>query len=80
MRVNTLWLVRKLGDFSAEYIGEDDIVVLIQDGVLRFPSREGWYVCREDAEARGIEVPEKATKSYDEIVELIERAERVIVW
>lgn len=78
--VNTLWLVRKLGDFSSELLSDNDIVVLIQDGVLRWPTRKGWYVCREDAIARGLKVPEDIMKSYDEIVDLIEKAERVIVW
>jgi len=78
--VNTLWLVRKLGDFSSELLSDDDIVILIQDGVLRWPTRKGWYVCKEDAVARGLKVPENIMKSYDEIVDLIERAKRVIVW
>ena len=78
--VNTLWLVRKLGDFSSELLSDEDIVILIQDGVLRWPTRKGWYVCREDAVARGLKVPEEMMKSYEEIVELIEKARRVIVW
>ncbi len=78
--VNTLWLVRKLGDFSSELLSDDDIVILIQDGVLRWPTRKGWYVCKEDALARGLKVPEEVMKSYDEIVGLIEEAKRVIVW
>jgi len=52
MKVNTLWLVRKLGDFSSSFLNEEDVVVLIQDGVLRHPSRERWFLCKEDAEAR----------------------------
>ncbi len=78
--VNTLWLVRKLGDFSSELLSDNDIVILIQDGVLRWPTRKGWFVCKEDATARGLKVPEDIMKSYDEIVELIEKSERVIVW
>ncbi len=78
--VNTLWLVRKLGDFSSELLSDNDIVILIQDGVLRWPTRKGWFVCKEDAAARGLKVPEDIMKSYDEIVELIEKSERVIVW
>jgi len=80
MSVNTLWLVRKLGDFSSDSLEEGDVVILIQDGVLRFPSREGWFACREDAEARGLSLPPEATKSYEEIVELMEKAKKVIVW
>ncbi|MEN3027691.1 MAG: sulfurtransferase TusB [Aquificaceae bacterium] len=78
--VKTLWLVRKLGDFSSDLLEEGDLVVLIQDGVLRFPTRKGWYACREDAQARGIKLPENLTKSYEEIGELIVKCERVVVW
>ncbi len=78
--VNTLWLVRKLGDFSSELLSDNDIVVLIQDGVLRWPTRKGWYVCKEDALARGLKVPEDMMKSYSDIAELIEKAQRVVVW
>ncbi len=78
--VNTLWLVRKLGDFCSELLSDGDIVILIQDGVLRWPTRKGWFVCREDALARGLKVPEEVMKSYDEMVELIENAKRVVVW
>ncbi|MCS7170813.1 MAG: sulfurtransferase TusB [Aquificaceae bacterium] len=78
--VKTLWLVRKLGDFSSDLVGEEDLVILIQDGVLRFPTRRGWYACREDAKARGVKLPEHLTKSYEDIAELIVRCERVVVW
>ncbi|RLJ71212.1 sulfur relay protein TusB/DsrH [Hydrogenivirga caldilitoris] len=78
--VNTLWLVRKLGDFSSELLSDNDVVILIQDGVLRWPTRKGWYVCKEDALARGLKVPEEFMKGYEEIVELIEASRRVIVW
>lgn len=78
--VKTLWLVRKLGDFNSQLVGENDIVILIQDGVLRYPSRKGWYLCKEDAQARGLKYPEELTKSYEEIAELIVKAERVVVW
>ena len=78
--MKTLWLVRKLGDFSAKYVNEGDIVILIQDGVLRYPSREGWFVCKEDAHARGLKFPEKVLKSYEDIVKLIEEVDRVIIW
>ncbi len=80
MKVNTLWLVRKLGDFSSGLLKEDDVVILIQDGVLRHPSRGRWFVCKEDAQARGLKFPDEVTKSYTEIVELMERAEKVIIW
>ncbi|WP_024015100.1 DsrH/TusB family sulfur metabolism protein [Aquifex aeolicus] len=80
MGVKTLWLVRKLGDFSSDYLGEDDVVVLIQDGVLRYPSREGWYVCKEDAEARGLKFKEEVLISYKDIIKLIEEADKIVVW
>lgn len=78
--VKTLWLVRKLGEFSSDMVGEDDMVILIQDGVLRFPSKKGWFALREDAQARGIRLPEHLTKSYEDMAELIVRCERVVVW
>jgi len=78
--VNTLWLVRKLGNFSSELISEGDVVVLIQNGVLRYPSRKGWFVCKEDAERRGLKFDEKVLKSYEEIGRMILEARRVIVW
>ncbi|MCS7306997.1 MAG: sulfurtransferase TusB [Aquificaceae bacterium] len=78
--VKTLWLVRKLGDFSSDLVEEGDVVVLIQDGVLRFPTKKGWYACKEDAVARGIKLPESLTKSYGDIAELITKCERVVVW
>ncbi|MEN3034556.1 MAG: sulfurtransferase TusB [Aquificaceae bacterium] len=78
--VNTLWLVRKLGDFSSQMVEEDDIVVLIQDGVLRFPTRKGWFACLEDVEARGINIPPSLCKSYEEIAELVLKSKRVVVW
>ncbi|SNZ16316.1 sulfurtransferase TusB [Hydrogenobacter hydrogenophilus] len=79
--VNTLWLVRKLGDFSSDLVDEErDIVILIQDGVLRIPTKKGWFVCKEDAQARGIKVPESIAKSYEEIAQLIVEAKKVVVW
>ena len=80
MKINTLWLVRKLGDFSSTFLEENDVVILIQDGVLRYPSRERWFVCKEDAEARGLKFPEEVMKSYSDIVELMEESKKVIVW
>lgn len=78
--VKTLWLVRKLGDFSSDLVDDEDIVILIQEGVLRFPTKKNWYACKEDAQARGIKIPENLTKSYEEIADLIVRAKEVIVW
>lgn len=45
--VKTLWLVRKLGDFSSDLVEEGDIVVLIQDGVLRFPTKRAGMPARK---------------------------------
>ncbi len=78
--VKTLWLVRKLGEFPSELVKEGDVVILIQDGVLRAPSRENWFVCKEDAQARGLEYEEGLTKSYKEVVKLLKECERVVVW
>ncbi|ADC88752.1 hypothetical protein Thal_0115 [Thermocrinis albus DSM 14484] len=78
--VKTLWLVRKLGDFASDLVDEEDVVVLLQDAVLRFPSRKGWYACKEDAEARGLSLPPDKLKSYAEIADLIVQAKKVVVW
>ncbi|MGB9873556.1 MAG: sulfurtransferase TusB, partial [Hydrogenobacter sp.] len=59
---------------------EKDVVILIQDGVLRIPTKKGWFVCKEDAQARGIKVPESIAKSYEEIAQLIVEAKKVVVW
>ncbi len=78
--VKTLWLVRKLGDFNSDLVGEDDIVVLVQDAVLRFPYKKNWYVCKEDVEGRGLKVSPDKLKSYEDIAGLIFMAQRVVVW
>ncbi len=78
--VRTLWLVRKLGDFSSDLVGEEDVVILIQDAVLRFPYKKNWYACREDVESRGLRVSTDKLKSYEEIAEFILTAQRIVVW
>ncbi|SHK35598.1 DsrH/TusB family sulfur metabolism protein [Thermocrinis minervae] len=78
--VNTLWLVRKLGDFSSDLVQEDDVVVLIQDGVLKFPSKKNWYACKEDTLARGLKLPEDKLLTYSQIAELVVKAKKVVVW
>ncbi len=78
--VRTLWIVRKLGDFSSDLVEEGDVVVLVQDAVLRFPSRKDWFACREDVQDRGLKLPEEKLKSYEEIAELILKAQRIVVW
>jgi sulfur transfer complex TusBCD TusB component (DsrH family) len=78
--VKTLWLVRKLGDFSSDLVGEDDVVILVQDAVLRFPYKKNWYACKEDVEGRGLKVSPDKLKSYEDIAELILTAQKVVVW
>ena len=78
--VRTIWIVRKLGDFSSDLVEEGDVVVLVQDAVLRFPSRKDWFACREDVQDRGLKLPEEKLKSYEEIAELILKAQRIVVW
>ncbi|WP_448583961.1 sulfurtransferase TusB [Thermocrinis sp.] len=78
--VKTLWIVRKLGDFSSDLVEEGDVIVLIQDAVLRFPSRKDWFACKEDVQDRGLRIPEEKLKSYEEIAELIVKSQRVVVW
>jgi hypothetical protein len=56
---NTIWLVRRFGDFKSSLPSENDIVVLIQDAVLRAPIKN-WYLCKEDVSARGL----KSKKSF----------------
>ncbi len=76
---NTIWLVRKFGDFKSSIVSENDVVVLIQDAVLRAPNKN-WYVCKEDALARGIKIQEEFNISYEEIARLILKAKNVVVW
>ena len=78
--VNTWWLVRKLGDFSSDIVEENDVVILIQDGVLRCPTRKGWYACKEDAQSRKVSIPSEKLKSYEEIADLIVKSKKVVVW
>ncbi|WP_333785133.1 sulfurtransferase TusB [Thermocrinis sp.] len=78
--VRTLWIVRKLGDFSSDLVEEGDVVVLVQDAVLRFPSRKDWFACREDVQDRALKLPEEKLKSYEQIADLIVKAQRVVVW
>lgn len=78
--VKTLWLVRKLGEFSSDLVDNGDVVILIQDGVLRIPTKKEWYACKEDALARGVDIPREKLKSYEEIAELILHSKKVVVW
>ena len=77
--VETLWLVKK-SDIPYTYIGENDIVVLIEDAVIKIPTKPNWFVCKEDAEARKIKVLKEKQLSYSDIAKLILEAEKVVVW
>ncbi|RMD46880.1 MAG: sulfurtransferase TusB [Aquificota bacterium] len=80
--VNTVWLIKRPADFpEIEMLEEEDYIILIQDAVLRTPSGEkNWAACKEDAEARNIKIPEDKLLSYDDIIDIIEKANKVIVW
>jgi len=77
--LKTLWLVKKT-DIPYTYIGENDIVVLIEDAVLKIPTKPNWFLCKEDAEARNLKVVKDKLLSYSEIAELILKAQKVVVW
>lgn len=79
--VNTLYLIKKPADFPFfEIIDEDDILILIQDAVIRQPAVENWYACKEDTVARGIKIPENRLLDYAQILDLVEKANKVVVW
>ncbi len=79
--VNTVWLLKRPGDFpDFDLIQEDDLLILIQDAVLRIPSVDNWAVCKEDAVARNIKVPEEKMLDYLDIIDIIEKSEKVVVW
>jgi len=77
--VKTLWLVKKR-DIPYSFIGNEDIVVLIEDAVLKIPTKPNWYLCKEDAEARKVKVLKEKLLSYNDIAKLILKADKVIVW
>ena len=78
-RIETLWLVKKC-DIPYTFIGENDIVVLIEDAVLKIPTKPNWFVCKEDAEARRIKVLKEKQLAYGDIAKLILKAKKVVVW
>ncbi|MCX7759792.1 MAG: sulfurtransferase TusB [Hydrogenothermaceae bacterium] len=79
--VNTVYLIKKTADFPfSEIIEEDDVLILIQDAVIRQPATENWYACKEDAVARGIKIQENRLIDYGEILNLIDKANKVVVW
>jgi len=78
-KIETLWLVKK-SDIPYSFIGENDIVVLIEDAVLKIPTKPNWFVCEEDASARRIKVLREKELSYKDIAKLILEAQKVVVW
>ncbi|MGB9767049.1 MAG: sulfurtransferase TusB [Sulfurihydrogenibium sp.] len=79
--VDTVYLIKKPADFPiATLISDNDVLILIQDAVLRQPSIDNWYACKEDAVARAIKIPESRLLDYDDILNLIEKANKVVVW
>ncbi|MBK3333099.1 sulfurtransferase TusB [Persephonella atlantica] len=79
--VNNLWLIKRPADFpEADMLDTDDMIILIQDAVLRVPTIENWAACREDALARNVKIPEDKLLEYKDIIDIIEKANKVIVW
>jgi tRNA 2-thiouridine synthesizing protein B len=79
--VNKVWLIKNPGDFpDMELIEEDDVFILIQNGVLKIPYFDNYLVCRADAEARNIKIEEDKLITYEDIIDLIEKADKVILW
>ena len=79
--VNTVWLIKRPADFpEPDLIDENDIMVLIQDAVIRIPTKKNWFACEEDAVARNVKIPKENLASYEDIIDIIEKAEKVIVW
>ena len=79
--VNTVWLIKRPADFpEADMLEKEDMMILIQDAVIRVPIIENWVACKEDAIARNIKIPEDKLLSYEDIIDIIEKAEKVIIW
>jgi len=79
--VNNLWLIKRPADFpEADMLDRDDMIILIQDAVIRIPTIENWMACREDAVARNVKIPEDKLLDYEEIIDIIEKANKVIIW
>jgi sulfur transfer complex TusBCD TusB component (DsrH family) len=70
---------KKVWRFKSSLPSENDIVVLIQDAVLRAPNKN-WYLCKEDVSARGLKVQEEFLLSWEDISKLILKAKNVVVW
>jgi len=79
--VNNLWLIKRPADFpEADMLEQEDMIILIQDAVIRVPTIENWGACKEDALARNIKIPEDKLLNYEDIIDLIEKANKVIIW
>ena len=79
--VKKVWLIRKPNDYpEIEVLEPEDVLILIQDAVLKIPYFENLLVCKEDAEARNIKIEEEKLVSYEDIIDIIEKAQTVIVW
>ena len=79
--VKKVWLIRKPNNYpEAEVLENEDVIILIQDAVLHIPYFENVLICKEDAEARGIKVEEDKLINYEDIIDIIEKAETISVW
>ncbi|RUM60297.1 MAG: sulfurtransferase TusB [Persephonella sp.] len=79
--VNKVWLIRKPNDYpEAEVLEENDVIILIQDAVLKIPYLDNILVCKDDALARNVKVEEDLLIDYEDIIDIIEKAEKVVVW
>ncbi|NPA52795.1 MAG: sulfurtransferase TusB [Aquificae bacterium] len=79
--VNTVWIIKRMADFpELELLDEEDLIILVQDAVLRTPSLDNWYACEEDTIARGVKISQDKLVSYTDIIDIIEKANKVVVW
>ncbi|NPA53374.1 MAG: sulfurtransferase TusB [Aquificae bacterium] len=80
--VNTVWIIKRPADFpEIEMLEDEDFIILIQDAVLRpLSDDKNWAACKEDVEARNIRIPEDKCLSYEDIIDIIEKADKVVVW
>jgi len=79
--LNTVWIIKRPADFpEADMLEESDILILIQDAVLRVPYFDNWLAVEEDVKARNIKLPKDKLVSYEDVIDIIEKAEKVIVW
>ena len=84
--------LRKEGKLPFELADDSDGILLIQNGVLLCNATPEWmkdivdravssnvkiYACKEDVEARGISSSKFDLLSYDEIIDLFEKYDRI---